>query len=135
MGFSRVAVSGGHSHVGVSRLLIAVAPRVEEHGLQSVGFSGCGPWALGHRLASCASRAYWLCSMWDLPSPGIEPVSPASAGGVFPTEPPGKPKRTGMCSLLLLQGNFLTQESNWGLLHCRQILYQLSNQGSPKNHW
>ena len=21
---------------------------------------------------------------------------------------------------------FLTQESNWGLLHCRQILYQLS---------
>ena len=91
MGFSLVAVSGGHSHVGVSRLLIAVAPRVEEHGLQSVGFSGFGPWALGHRLASCASRAYWLCSMWDLPSPGIKPVSPASAGGVFPTEPPGKP--------------------------------------------
>ena len=29
-------------------------------------------------------------------------------------------------SLSLLQGIFLTQESNWGLLHCRQILYQLS---------
>ena len=26
---------------------------------------------------------------------------------------------------------FSTQELNWGLLHCRQILYQLSYQGSP----
>ena len=36
-----------------------------------------------------------------------------------------------MGSLSLLQGIFLTQESNQGLLHCRQILYQLSYQGSP----
>ena len=28
-----------------------------------------------------------------------------------------------------LQGNFLTQELNWDLLHCRQILYQLGYQG------
>ena len=35
-------------------------------------------------------------------------------------------KNTGVGSLSLLQGNFLTQESNRGLLHCRQILYQLS---------
>ena len=28
--------------------------------------------------------------MWDLPGPGIEPVSPALAGGFFTTEPPGK---------------------------------------------
>ena len=28
---------------------------------------------------------------WDLPGPGIEPLSPASAGGCFATEPPGKP--------------------------------------------
>jgi len=27
----------------------------------------------------------------DLPHPGIEPVSPALAGGFFTTEPPGKP--------------------------------------------
>ena len=32
----------------------------------------------------------------------------------------------------LLQGIFPTQGSNPGLLHCRQILYQLSYQGSPK---
>ena len=57
-------------------------------------------------------------------------------GGVLslPTEPPGKPKNTGVGSLSLLQGIFLTQESNRGLLHCRQILhtlYQLTYQGSP----
>ena len=31
----------------------------------------------------------------------------------------------------LLQGIFLTQELNLGLLHCRRILYHLSYQGSP----
>ena len=29
--------------------------------------------------------------MWDLPGPGLEPVSPALAGGFLTTEPPGKP--------------------------------------------
>ena len=28
--------------------------------------------------------------MWDLPRPGIEPVSPALAGGFLTTDPPGK---------------------------------------------
>ena len=41
-------------------------------------------------------------------------------------EPQGKPKKTGVGSLSLLQGVFPTQESNWGLLHCRRIIYQLS---------
>ena len=35
-----------------------------------------------------------------------------------------------MGSLSLLQWIFPTQESNWGLLPCRRILYQLSYQGS-----
>ena len=39
---------------------------------------------------------------------------------------------TGVGILSLLQGIFATQESNWGVLHCRPILYQLSYQGSPK---
>ena len=38
-------------------------------------------------------------------------------------------KNTGVGSLSLLQWIFLIQESNWGLLHCRWILYQLSYQG------
>ena len=29
--------------------------------------------------------------MWDLPEPGVEPVSPAMGGGFFTTESPGKP--------------------------------------------
>ena len=45
------------------------------------------------------------------------------------SEPPEKPKNTEVGSLSLLQWIFLTQESDWGLLHCRQIFYQLSYQG------
>ena len=37
-----------------------------------------------------------------------------------------------MSSLSLLQQIFTTQKSNQSLLHCRQILYQLSYQGSLK---
>ena len=60
-----------------------------------------------------------------------EPRSPALQADSLPSEPPGKPKNTEVGSLSLLQGNFPTPESNQGLLHCRQILYQLSYQGSP----
>ena len=66
----------------------------------------------------------------NLPNPGIEPKSPALRVDSFPAEPQGKPKNTGVGSLSLLQGIFPTQESNWGLLHCRWIVYQLSYQGS-----
>ena len=67
----------------------------------------------------------------DLPNPEIKPRSPALQADSLPSELPGKPKNTGVGGLSLLQGIFLTQESNQGLLHCRQILYQLSYQGSP----
>ena len=66
-----------------------------------------------------------------LPNPGIEPRSPALQVDSLPAEPPGKPKNTGMGSLSVLQKIFPTQESNRGLLHRRQILYQLSYQESP----
>ena len=38
---------------------------------------------------------------------------------------------TGVGCHSLLQGIFLSQGLNPGLLHCRQILYSLSHQGSP----
>ena len=41
-------------------------------------------------------------------------------------------QKTGVGSLSLLQGIIPTQGSYPGLLHCRQILYQLSPQGSPR---
>ena len=47
------------------------------------------------------------------------------------SEPPEKPKNTEVGSLSLLQWIFLTQESNRGLLHCRQMFSQLSYQGIP----
>ena len=46
---------------------------------------------------------------------------------------PGKNTRVGSLSLLL--GILLTQELNWGLLYCKQVLYQLSYQGSPSVWW
>ena len=73
-------------------LLIAVrGPRtiaasiVAEHRLQTL------------RLSSCGARAQLLRSMWDLPRPGLEPVSPALAGRFSTTAPPGKP----LCHYLL----------------------------------
>ena len=47
-----------------------------------------------------------------------------------PWDSPGKGTRVGCHAFL--QGIFQTQESNLGLLHCRQILYQLSYEGSPE---
>ena len=82
---------------------------------------------------------YWsgqpFPSPGDLLNPGIEPRSPTLQVDFLPAEPPGKPKDTGVGSLSLLQGIFPTQESNWGLLHWRWILYQLSCQGSPGVRW
>ena len=60
-----------------------------------------------------------------------QPRSPALQVDSLPAEPQGKPTNAGEGSLFLLQHIFPTQESNWGLLHCRQILYKLSYQGSP----
>ena len=66
----------------------------------------------------------------DLPNPGTEPGSPALQVDSLPAEPQGKPKNTGVGSLSLLHWIFLTQKLNQGLLHYRQILYQLSYEGS-----
>ena len=56
------------------------------------GLSNCGFQAREHRLSSSCVQAYLAQGMWDLPGPGTEPVSPASAGRFLATEPPGKPE-------------------------------------------
>ena len=103
-----------------------------------------------HSVMSISLRPQGLYSPWDspgqntgvgslipspgvLPNPGIKPRSPTLQEDFLPAGPQGKPKNTGAGSLSLLQWIFLTQESNWGLLHCRWILYQLSYQGSPNS--
>ena len=55
------------------------ASLVAEHRLQT------------RRLSSCGSRAQPLRGMRDPPRPGPEPVSPAPAGRLSTTAPPGKP--------------------------------------------
>ena len=63
---------------------------LQSTGCRHVGFSSCGSRALERRLSSCGTRAELLCGMWDLPGLGIEPVSPALAGGFLTTAPLGK---------------------------------------------
>ena len=70
----------------------------------------------------------------DFLNPDIKPRYPALQVDSLPAEPQGKPKNTRVGSLSLLQGIFLTQELNCGLLHCRWILYQLSYEGSLTHH-
>ena len=100
------------------------------------------PWTVALQAAlsmGFSRQEYWSglpCPpAGDLPDPGIKPTSPALQVDSLPAEPQGKPKNSGVGSLSLLQQIFLTQESNRGLLHCRQILYQLSYQGSPLLEW
>ena len=62
---------------------------------------------------------------WSVVSNSLQPHKLYS-----PWNSPGQD--TGVGSLSLLQGIFLTQGSNPGLPHCRQILYQLCHQGSPR---
>ena len=68
----------------------------------------------------------------NFPKSGIEPRSPTLQADSLPAKLQGKPRDTGVGSLFLLQQIFLAQESNWVLLHWRQILYQLSHQGSKE---
>ena len=69
----------GPLFIAVRGPLTIVASLVAEHRLQTL------------RLSSCGSRAQLLRGMWDLPRPGLEPMSPALAGRVSTTAPPGKP--------------------------------------------
>ena len=85
----------------------------------------CSPWNYPGQNTGVGSRSLL---QGYLPNPGIEPRPPTLQVNFLPVEPEGKPKNTGVGSLSLPQQIFPTQESNWGLLHCRRILYQLSYQ-------
>ena len=90
------------------------------------------PWTVQYMEVSWLE--YWsgkpFPSPGDLLNPGIKSRSSSLQVDSLPAEPQVKPRNTEAGSLPLLQQIFLTQELNWGLLHCRQILYQLSYQGS-----
>ena len=69
----------GPLFIAMHRPFTVVASLVAEHRLQT------------RRLSSCGARAQLLHGMWDLPRPGLEPMSPALAGRLSTTAPPGKP--------------------------------------------
>ena len=102
-GLSLVAASGGHSSSRCAGLSLSW-PLVAEHRLQT------------RRLSSCGSRAQLLRGMWDLPRPGLEPLSHALAGRLSTTAPPGKPRsildsglegRLFLIPMLMAEENFL----------------------------
>ena len=76
-----------------------------------------------------------MCISCSVMSDSATPWTVAHQAPLCPWNSPGK--NAGVASRSLLQGSFLTQESNPGLLHCRQILYCLSHQGSrlPPPFW
>ena len=71
-----------------------------------------------------------ILKLYESESCSVVSDSLRSHGIYSPWNSPGQ--NTGVGSLSLLQGIFPTQGSNPGLLHCRQILYQLSHWGSPR---
>ena len=85
--------------IAVHRPPIIAASLVAEHRLQT------------RRLSNCGSRAQSLRGIRDPPRPGLEPVSPALAGRLSTTAPPGKPpsffkKMIYFTAVLVLQQNW-----------------------------
>ena len=93
-------------------LCLVVSNSLPPHGLQ-----------LTRLLCPCefSRQEYWSglpCPpLRDLPNPGIKPRSPALQADSLLSEPPGKPKNTGVGSLSHFQEIFLTQESRSPALH------------------
>ena len=72
----------GPPPIAVRGPLTVAAPLAAEHRLQT------------RRLSNCGSRAQPLRGMRDPPRPGLEPASPALAGRLPTTAPPGKPEKS-----------------------------------------
>ena len=80
------------ANIEVHGLLIAVALGTWASVVAARGLRSCGaqPSVVAvHRLSG--PWAYWPRGRWGLPGPGLEPWSPALAGGFLTTAPPGKP--------------------------------------------
>ena len=87
----------GPPFIAVRGPLTIAASLVAEHRLQT------------RSLSSCGSRAQLLRGVWDPPRPGLEPVSPALAGRLSTTAPPGKP----MMVYLNVNTSVINIKSKW----------------------
>ena len=89
---------------------------------------------LPHGILCKINRYYIWHGHYESESCSVMSNSLRPQGLYSPWNSPGQNTVVGSHSLL--QQIFLTQESNPGLPHCRWILYQLSNKGSPNwMHW
>ena len=90
-GLSLRAAGGGCPPAGAHRLSGWRLPSVQSSGsrvcrspyLQHGGLGRCSRRTPEQRLGTGSTRAQLLLGLWDLPGPGVEPVSPALAGGFF----------------------------------------------------
>ena len=72
----------------------------------------------------CSTSQILVCLVIQLCPTLCDPVDYRLPGSSVYGDSPGK--NTGVGCHVLLQGIFLIQGANLGLLHCRQILYHLS---------
>ena len=98
-GLSVVAVSRGYSLLQCAGFSLSWLLLLWSTGSRSAGFSSCGTWFQQLWLVGSRAQAQYLwCTglvaprMWDLPRPGLEPVSLALAGKFLTTAQPGKPR-------------------------------------------
>ena len=133
-------------HVGsvvVARGLQSAGSVVVAQALGHAGFSSCGLQALEWRLSSCGTQIQLLHGMWDLPGPGLEPMSPELAGGFLTTAPPGRPSsRLQIQNIVDLENVFSSGLDSQGILapvflgsfrKCFQWFRQLS--GPKHSRW
>ena len=104
----------GPLFIAVRGPLTIMASLVAEHRLQTCRLSNCGSWAQS------------LHGMWDLPRPGVKPVSPALAGRFSTTAPPGKPFfffLYGLCFKSILSHMSIVTPSFLSFLFCMKYLF------------
>ena len=84
-GLSLVAASGGCSSLPCAGFSLQWLLLLQSTGSRRMGFSSCSAWAQQLWRTGLVVRG-----TWDLPRPGIEPMSSALAGRFLTTVPPGK---------------------------------------------
>ena len=98
------------------------------------------PWTVAYQAPPSmefSRQEYWsglpFPSAGNLPNPGIKPTSLTLQVILYQLIHQESPRKLEWVGYPFFQHIFLTQESNWDLMHCRYILYQLSYQGCPNS--
>ena len=110
-------------------LLWGMGSRVEASVVVACGLNSCGSQALGHRFNSCAAQASLLHGVWDLPRPGIRPMSPPLAVDLhLPLDHEGSPVRSFPCEGSIT-AKAMTGRSSQGSMKC--CFQNISYNGHP----